>query len=90
MLVYEECFNTVQIAHACLRRIFQYGRVHLLFTYTIFVFATSGTKQLSLQICSSIRCINKLYCTLKYPQKIFTTDRGDKKFNQIRFALEVL
>ena len=42
MLVYEEYFNTVQIAHACLRRIFQYGRVHLRFTYTIVVFATSG------------------------------------------------
>ena len=33
MLVYEECFNTVQIAHACLRRMFQYGRVYLHFIY---------------------------------------------------------
>ena len=33
MLVYFECFNTVQIAHACLRRIFQCGRVYLHFTY---------------------------------------------------------
>ena len=29
MLVYEECFNTVQIYHACSRRIFQYGFVYL-------------------------------------------------------------
>ena len=29
LLVYFECFNTVQIAHACLRRIFQCGRVYL-------------------------------------------------------------
>ena len=33
MLIYEECFNTAQIAHACLRRIFQCGRVYLHFTY---------------------------------------------------------
>ena len=32
MLVYFEFFNTVQIAHACLRRIFQCGRVYLHFT----------------------------------------------------------
>ena len=33
MLVYFECFNTVQIAHACLRRIFQCESVYLHFTY---------------------------------------------------------
>ena len=33
MLVYFECFDTVQIAHACLRRIFQCGRAYLYFTY---------------------------------------------------------
>ena len=33
MLVYFECFNTDQIAHACLRRIFQCRRVYLHFTY---------------------------------------------------------
>ena len=33
MLVYFECFNTVQIAHACLQRIFQCGRVYSHFTY---------------------------------------------------------
>ena len=33
MLVCLECFNTVQIAHACLRRIFQCRRVYLHFTY---------------------------------------------------------
>ena len=33
MLAYFEYFNTVQIAHACLRRIFQYGRVYLHFIY---------------------------------------------------------
>ena len=33
MLVYKECFNTVQIAHASLRRVFQCGRVYLHFTY---------------------------------------------------------
>ena len=33
MLVYFECFHLLQIAHACLRRIFQYGRVYLPFTY---------------------------------------------------------
>ena len=33
MLVYFECFNRVQIAHACLRRLFQCERVYLLFTY---------------------------------------------------------
>ena len=33
MLVDFECFHTVQIAHACLRRIFQCGRVYLHFTY---------------------------------------------------------
>ena len=32
MLVYFECFNTVQIAPACLGRIFQYGRIYLYFT----------------------------------------------------------
>ena len=34
MFVYDECFNTVQIAHACLQRIFQCGRVYLHFTYS--------------------------------------------------------
>ena len=33
MLVYKECFNIIQIAHACLRRIFQCRRVYLNFTY---------------------------------------------------------
>ena len=33
MLAYEEYFNTVQIAHACFRRIFQCGRVYLHFAY---------------------------------------------------------
>ena len=33
LFVYKEYFNTVQIAHACLRRIFQCGRVYLHFTY---------------------------------------------------------
>ena len=31
--VYFKCFNTVEIAHACLQRIFLYGRVYLHFTY---------------------------------------------------------
>ena len=33
MLVYFECFNSVLIAHACLRRLFQWGRVYLHLTY---------------------------------------------------------
>ena len=33
MIVYKERFNTVQIAHACLRRIFEYGRVYLHLRY---------------------------------------------------------
>ena len=32
-VVYFECFNTVQIAHACLLRIFRYGRIYLHSTY---------------------------------------------------------
>ena len=33
MLVYFERFNTVHIVHACLRSLFQCGRVYLHFTY---------------------------------------------------------
>ena len=33
MLVYFDSFNTVQIGHACLQIIFQYGRVYLHFIY---------------------------------------------------------
>ena len=33
MLVYANCFNTVQTAYACLRRIFQYEHVYLHFIY---------------------------------------------------------
>ena len=44
MLVYFECFNTVEIAHACLRRIFQCGRVYSHFTYNDIYICYSGSK----------------------------------------------
>ena len=54
MLVYFECFNTVQIALACLRRIFQCGRVYLHFTYN------------DIYICYTITGVN--YIQSVFPQ----------------------
>ena len=66
MHFYFECFNTVQIAHACLPRLFQCGRVYLDFTYN----DTYICYMYSPHLISIIKCHHR-YSQLQCPNHHF-------------------
>ena len=88
MLVYEEHFNTVQIAHACLRKIFQCGRVYLHFTYNDIYICHMHSPHL----ISIIKCQHRhpelqypLTATLPFEQQ-FVLDETALPTDLIRFS----
>ena len=88
MHFYFECFNTVQIAHACLPRLFQCGRVYLDFTYN----DTYICYMYSPHLISIIKChhrYSQLQCplttTLRFQQQ-FVLDETPLPMDLIRFS----
>ena len=88
MLVYEECFDTVQIAHACLRRLFQCGCVYLHFTYNdIYICYMHSPPLISIIECHhhlpQWQC--PLTATLQFQQQ-FVLDETLLRMDLIRFS----
>ena len=97
MLVYFECFNTVQIAHAslllqithaCLQRIFQNGCIYLHFIYNnIYISYMHSPQLISIIKCHHHRlhwqCI--LNATLQFQQQ-FVLDETPLQMDLIRFS----
>ena len=89
MLVYFECFNRVQIAHGCLRRLFQCGRVYLHFTYNDIYICYMHSKHFARSI---IKCHHRhpqlqypLTATLRFQQQ-FVLDETPLPMDLIRFS----
>ena len=88
MLAYFECFNTVQIAPACLGRIFQYGRIYLYFTDNDIYICCMHSPHL----ISIIKCHRHLAhwqfpltATLQFKQQ-FVLDKTPLQMDLIRFS----
>ena len=88
MLAYFECFNTVQIAPACLGRIFQYGRIYLYFTDNdIYIYCMHSPHLISIIKCHRhlAHWQFPLTATLQFKQQ-FVLDKTPLQMDLIRFS----